>query len=122
MNLAASIQTSKNQVFVSGLVISRDKLKKKGNEVNEVLKNKCGIRQLTFMDNKNISLGMLSNSGIHLNEYDITRFVNNFCFSMNAWRDETYMGGRNKTEKEESAIEKQVNKNLVFNVNSSNTD
>ena len=32
------------------------------------------------------------------------------------------MGGRNKTEKEESAIAKRVNKNLVFNVNSSNTD
>ena len=29
---------------------------------------------------------------------------------------------RNKTEKEESAIAKRVNKNLVFNVNSSNTD
>ena len=29
---------------------------------------------------------------------------------------------RNKTEKEESAIAKSVNKNLVFNVNSSNTD
>ena len=32
------------------------------------------------------------------------------------------MGGRNKTEKEESAIAKRVNKNLVLNVNSSNTD
>ena len=32
------------------------------------------------------------------------------------------MDGRNKTEKEKSAIEKRVNKNLVFNVNSSNND
>ena len=32
------------------------------------------------------------------------------------------MGTRNKTRKEESAIAKRVNKNLVFNVNSSNTD
>ena len=32
------------------------------------------------------------------------------------------MGTRNKTEKEESAIAKRGNKNLVFNVNSSNTD
>ena len=32
------------------------------------------------------------------------------------------MGGRNKTGKEESAIAKRVNKNLVPNVNSSNTD
>ena len=32
------------------------------------------------------------------------------------------MDARNKTEKEESAITKRVNKNLVFNVNSCNTD
>ena len=32
------------------------------------------------------------------------------------------MGTRNKMGKEESAIAKRVNKNLVFHVNSSNTD
>ena len=32
------------------------------------------------------------------------------------------MDARNNTEKEESAIAKRVNKNLVFKVNSSNTD
>ena len=32
------------------------------------------------------------------------------------------MRGRNKTEKEESAIAKRVNKNLILNVNSSNID
>ena len=32
------------------------------------------------------------------------------------------MGTRNKMEKEESAIAKRVDKNLVFNVNCSNTD
>ena len=53
---------------------------------------------------------MLNKTGIHLNEYSTTRPVNNFCFSMNAWRDETCMGGRNKTEKEECAIAKRVNK------------
>ena len=84
LNLAASIKTSKNQVFVSGLVIRKDKSNNKGNEVNELLKNKCGIRQLSLIDNKNISLGMLNKSGIHLNEYVITRLVNNFRFIMNA--------------------------------------
>ena len=64
LNLAASIKTSKNQVFVSGLVIRKDKLNKKGNEVNELLKNKCGIRHLSFIHNKNISLelGRICNS------------------------------------------------------------
>ena len=75
-----------------------------------------------FIDNKNISLGMLIKSGIHLNENGTTRLVSNFCYSMNVWRDETCMGTRNKMEKEESAIAKRVNKNLVFNVYSSNTD
>ena len=88
LNLATLIKTSKNQVFVSNVVIRKDKLNEKGNEVNELLKNKCGIRQLSFIDNKNISLGMLNKSGIHFNEYSITRLVNNFCFSMNAGRDE----------------------------------
>ena len=32
------------------------------------------------------------------------------------------MGGRNKNKKEESAIARRVNKTLVLNVNSSNTD
>ena len=59
----------------------KDKLNKIGNEVNELLKNKCGIRQLFFIDNKNISLGMLNKSGIHLNENGTSR---NFCHSMNA--------------------------------------
>ena len=84
LNLAASIKTSKNQVFVSGLVIRKDKLNKKGNEVNALLKNKCGIRQMSFIDNKNISLGMLNKSRIHLNETGTTRLVNNFCYSTNA--------------------------------------
>ena len=83
-NLADSIKTSKTQVFVSGLVIRKDKLNKKDNEVNQLLKKKCGIRQLPFVDNKNISLVMWNKSGIHWNEYGTTRLVNNFCFSMNA--------------------------------------
>ena len=49
LNLVALIKTSKNQVFISGLVIRKDKLNKKGNEVNELLKNKCGIRQLPLL-------------------------------------------------------------------------
>ena len=84
LNLAASIKTNKIPVFVSGLAMRKDKLNKKGNEVNELLKNKYGIRHLTLIDNTNISSGMLNKSGIHLNEYSIMRLFNNFCFSMNA--------------------------------------
>ena len=44
LNLAASIKTSKYQVFVSGLVIRKNRLNKKDNKINESLKNKYGIR------------------------------------------------------------------------------
>ena len=43
LNLPASVKSSKNQVFVFGLVIKKDKLNKKSNEINELLKSKCGI-------------------------------------------------------------------------------
>ena len=122
LNLAASIKIRKNQVFVSSLVIRNDKLNKKGNEINELLKNKYGIRQLSFIDYKNISLGMSSKSGVHLNENGTTHLVNNFCHSTNAWLIKTCMNTRNKTEKDEQSIAKRVNKNLIFNVNSSITD
>ena len=84
LNLAASIKTSENQVFISSLVFRKDKLNKKDNEVYKLLKNKCRIRQQSFIDNKNISLDMLNKSGIHLNENGTTRLVNKFCYSMNA--------------------------------------
>ena len=88
----------------------KDKLNKKGNEVNELLKNKCGIRQLSFIDNRNINIDMLNKSGIlHLNENGRTRLVNNLYYNMNALQDKNYMVTRNKTEKEESYITKRVN-------------
>ena len=47
------------------------------------------MRQLSLIDNKNISLDMLSKSEIHLNENGTAHPVNNFCYSMNAWQDKT---------------------------------
>ena len=52
LNLASLVKTSKNQIFVSSLIIRNDKLNKKDNEVNELLKNKCGTSQLLLVDNK----------------------------------------------------------------------
>ena len=84
MKLVASLKTSKNQVFISALVIRKDKLNTKGNDVNELLKNGCGMKQLSFIDNKNIILGMLNKTRIHLNENGTTRLVNNFGYSVKA--------------------------------------
>ena len=84
LKLVASLKTSKNQVFISALVIRKDKLNTKGNDVNELLKNGCGMKQLSFIDNKNIILGMLNKTRIHLNENGTTRLVNNFGYSVKA--------------------------------------
>ena len=69
----------KNNAFVSGLTIRNDRLNGKGKNVNGLLKRKCDKEKICFIDNANINLGMLNNSGLHLNERGTTRFVNNFC-------------------------------------------
>lgn len=78
--------------------------------------DKCGTRQLLFIDNKNINPNMSNKSGLHLNEYGTTCLLKNFCFSMNASRYEICMGAQNTIEMEDPALSKTVNKNLVFNV------
>ena len=84
LNLATSIKASENQIFIPVLVKRKDKLNKKDNEVNDLLKSKFEIRQSLFIDDKNISLGILNKTGIHLNEYGTTCLVNNICYTMNA--------------------------------------
>ena len=37
---------------------------------------------MCFVDNTNINVGMLNNSGLHLDERGTTRLVNNACFSL----------------------------------------
>ena len=59
LNLAASVKTNENEVFISGLVVINNKLNKKGTEVNKILMDKLGTRQLLFIDNKNFDLKML---------------------------------------------------------------
>ena len=46
-----------------------------------------------------MSLGMLNKNGIHLNDYGATRLANNFCFSVNAWQDETCMAQETEGKK-----------------------
>ena len=75
---------------------------------------------MSFIDKKNISLGMLNISGIYLNENSTTCLVNNFCHSMNAWRDKTCTDTKSKTKKRKICNSKKVKKSL--NVNRCNTD
>ena len=76
LNLAASVKTNENEVFISALVVINNKLNKKGTEVNKILMDKLGTRQLLFIDNKNFDLKMLNKSRLHLNEYGTTHLAN----------------------------------------------
>ena len=50
--------------------------------MNSLLKRRCDEEKTCFVDNTTINVGMLKNSGLHLNERGTTRLVNNFCFSL----------------------------------------
>ena len=81
MDIATFMRTEKTNVFVSGLTVQNDRLNDKGKSVSSLLKRRCDEEKLCFVNNTNINVGMLNNSGLHLNERGTTRFVNNFCFS-----------------------------------------
>ena len=82
VNLALTIQNEKTKVFISGLTIRNDNLDKRRKEVKQFLERKCLVEKLGFIDNQNINLKMLNQSGLHLNEYGTSRLVNNFCYNL----------------------------------------
>ena len=59
LNLATSVKTKEYQFLVSSLVKRNDKSNNKSNEVNQLLRSKCGSRKLSFIDHKNINRNML---------------------------------------------------------------
>ena len=66
VNLALTMQIEKTKVFNSRLAISNDNLDKRLKEVNQLLERKCLVAKLGFIDNQNINLKMLNQSGLHL--------------------------------------------------------
>ena len=82
MDVSIFVRDEKTNVFVSGLTVQNDRLNDKGKSVNSLLKRRCDEEKICFVDNTNINVGMLNNSGLHLNERGTTRLVNNFCFSL----------------------------------------
>ena len=84
VNLALTIQNEKTKVFISGLIIRNDNqnLDKRWKEVNQFLERNCLVEKLDFIDNQNINLNILNQSGLHLNEYGTRRLVNNFCYNL----------------------------------------
>ena len=79
MNVAIFIRNEKDNVFVSGLTVRNDRLNNKG---NSLLKRRSDEGKICFVDNTNINVSMLNNSGLHLNKRGTMGLVNNFCFSL----------------------------------------
>ena len=84
INLATDTKTPDNEIMVSGLVYRNDFLNSKGQEVNNILMDKCAAENIYFINNSNISEFDLNGSGLHLNFRGTTRLANNFldCISL----------------------------------------
>ena len=82
MNLAISVNSEKKTVVVSGITIQNDKFNGKGKNVNRLLKRRCEVEKIVFVNNSNTTVRMLNHSGLHLNERGTTRLVNNLCSTL----------------------------------------
>ena len=77
MNLEISVKNEKKTVVVSDITVRNDKFNDKGKNVNRLLKRRCEVEKIVFVDNSNITISTLNHSGLHLNERGTTRLVNN---------------------------------------------
>ena len=82
INIAISVKNENESVVVFGITIRNDKFNDKGKNVNHLLKRRCEAENILFVDNSNITVGMLNHSGLHLNEHGTTRLINNLCSTL----------------------------------------
>ena len=81
MELAVSLSTKENTVFVSGIVPRGDNWNNKVSEINRYLQSACSSRNMPFIDNSNISTEYhLNRSRLHLNPEGTRILANNFLF------------------------------------------
>ena len=78
VNLALKCSVS-SRVFISGIVGRGDNpvLDGKAQTVNQILEASCRTRNIPFIDNKNISLGDLNGSDLHLNKAGTSKLTAN---------------------------------------------
>ena len=82
MELAVSLSTKENTVFVSGIVPRGDNWNNKASEINKHLQSACSSRNMPFIDNSNISTEYhLNRSRLHLNPEGTCILANNFLFT-----------------------------------------
>ena len=75
MDVAIFVRNENTNIFVSGPTVLNDRCNDKGKNVNRLLKLRCEEEKICFVDNTKINVGMLNNSGLHLNERGTTRLV-----------------------------------------------
>ena len=75
MDVAIFTRNEKTNVFVSGLTVQNNRLHDKRKNVTSLLKRRFDEEKLCFVHNMNNNVGMLSNSGLHLNERVTTHLV-----------------------------------------------
>ena len=56
MNLAISVKNEQETVVVSGVSVRNDKFNDKGKDVNHLLKRRCEVEKIVFVDNSNITV------------------------------------------------------------------
>ena len=54
MNPAISVNNEKKTVLVSGITVQNDKFDEKGKNVNSLLKHKCEVEKIVFVENSNV--------------------------------------------------------------------
>ena len=84
ISLAEKTKTDETDVIVSGIVERNDSLNPKALEVNNFIKDKCLLNDISFCDNSNISKSYHTNgSGLHLNYKGTVTLANNFLRCLN---------------------------------------
>ena len=84
ISLAEKTKTDETDVIVSGIVERNDSLNQKALEVNNFIKDKCLLNDISFCDNSNISKSYHTNgSGLHLNYKGTVTLANNFLRCLN---------------------------------------
>ena len=81
-NLAMFVKKEKKTVVVSGITVRNDKFNDRRKNVNSLLKRKCEVGKIVFVDNSNITVSMLNHRGLGLNERGTTHLVSNLCSTL----------------------------------------
>ena len=85
IELTSQVNSNDINLAISGIVPRGDQLNNIACEVNNILKEECGKRNISFLDNSNINTRYhLNYSRLHLNQKGIYRLMHNFVDFINS--------------------------------------